>query len=125
MKNYKLLALLLPFMLLASCASTNNNPGASSALPESRIEGNVPANSPFAKIQIGMSPAQVHSIIGQPTDMKQYITGKMFIPFYFGSDRVRREELYKGVGRITYASGAVFKAIYDPSEDGFQDIKKY
>ena len=55
MKNYKILAILVPLMLLAGCASTNKNPEASSALPESRIEGNVPANAPFAKIKIGMS----------------------------------------------------------------------
>lgn len=31
------------------------------------------------------------------------MTGKVFIPMYFGSDRVRIEELYKGEGRIIYA----------------------
>ncbi len=130
MKNYKILAILVPLMFLAGCASTNNNPGASSALPESRIEGNVPANAPFAKIKIGMSQGQVHSILGQPTDSKVYQTGKMWIPFYFGSDTHRTEELYKGVGQITYTGMGiggvnltVFKATYDPSEDGFQDSK--
>ena len=72
-----------------------------------------------------MSPAQVHSILGMPSDQQSFITLKNFIPFYFGSDRVRTNELYKGVGRITYASGAVYKATYDPSEDGFQELKKY
>ncbi len=130
MKNYKILAILVPLMFLAGCASTNNNPGASSALPESRIEGNIPANAPFAKIKIGMSQGQVHSILGQPTDSKVYQTGKMWIPFYFGSDTHRTEELYKGVGQITYTGMGiggvnltVFKATYDPSEDGFQDSK--
>jgi outer membrane protein assembly factor BamE (lipoprotein component of BamABCDE complex) len=130
MKNYKILTIIAALMLLAGCASTNNNPGASSAPPESRIEGNAPANSPFAKIKIGMSQGQVHSILGQPTDSKVYQTGKMWIPFYFGSDTHRTEELYKGVGRITYTGMGiggvnltVFKATYDPSEDGFQNLK--
>jgi outer membrane protein assembly factor BamE (lipoprotein component of BamABCDE complex) len=130
MKNYKILAILVPLMLLAGCASTNKNPDASSALPESRIEGNVPANVPFAKIKIGMSQGQVHSILGQPTDSKIYQTGKMWIPFYFGSDTHRTEELYKGVGRIIYTGMGiggvnltVFKATYDPNEAGFQDSK--
>ena len=77
-----------------------------------------------------MSQGQVHSILGQPTDNKVYQTGKMWIPFYFGSDTHRTEELYKGAGRITYTGMGigginltVFKAIYDPSEDGFRDIK--
>jgi outer membrane protein assembly factor BamE (lipoprotein component of BamABCDE complex) len=130
MKNYKILTILVPLMFFTGCASTNNNPGASSALPESRIEGNVPANASFAKIKIGMSQGQVHSILGQPTDSKVYQTGKMWIPFYFGSDTHRTEELYKGVGRITYTGMGiggvnltVFKATYDPNEKGFQDSK--
>lgn len=130
MKNYKILTIIAALMLLAGCASTNNNPGASSAPPESRIEGNVPATVPFAKVKIGMSQGQVHSILGQPTDSKVYQTGKMWIPFYFGSDTHRTEELYKGVGRITYTGMGiggvnltVFKATYDPSEDGFQNLK--
>ncbi len=71
MKNYKAFTVLVAFMLLTGCASTHNNPGASSALPESRIEGNIPANAPFAKIKIGMGQGQVHGILGQPTDSKR------------------------------------------------------
>ncbi|MDP1774707.1 MAG: hypothetical protein Q8L15_20765 [Methylobacter sp.] len=130
MKNYKILAIIVPLMFLAGCASTHKNPDASNALPESRIEGNAPTNAPFAKIKIGMSQGQVHSILGQPTDSKVYQTGKMWIPFYFGSDTHRTEELYKGIGKITYTGMGiggvnltVFKATYDPSEDGFQDSK--
>lgn len=130
MKNYKSLTTLVALMLLTGCASTNKNPDVSSALPESRIEGNIPAHSPFAKIKIGMGQGQVHSILGQPTDSKTYQTGKMWIPFYFGNDTMRTEELYKGLGRITYTgigiggvNLTVFKATYDPTEVGFQDIK--
>ena len=130
MKNYKIFTNLVTLMILTGCASTNKNPDSSSALPESRIEGNIPTNAPFAKIKIGMSQGQVHSILGQPTDSKVYQTGKMWIPFYFGSDTHRTEELYKGVGQITYTGMGiggvnltVFKATYDPSEDGFQDSK--
>ena len=130
MKNYKILTILVTLMFFTGCASTNKNPDASSTLPESRIEGNIPANAPFAKIKVGMSQGQVHSILGQPTDSKVYQTGKMWIPFYFGSDTHRTEELYKGMGRITYTGMGiggvnltVFKAIYDPSEDGFLDSK--
>ncbi len=131
MKNYKMLTLLVPFIFLAGCASTAQPPATTSnALPESRIDGNIPANAPFAKIKVGMSQGQVHSILGQPTDSKVYQTGKMWIPFYFGSDTHRTEELYKGMGKITYTGMGiggvnltVFKAIYDPSEDGFLDLK--
>ena len=126
MKHYKILTIFATLVLLAGCASTNKTPDASSALPESRIEGNAPADSPFAKIKLGMSQGQVHDILGQPTDTKVYQTGKMWIPFYFGGDTHRTEELYKGVGRITYTGMGmggvnlkVFKAIYNPNEGGF------
>jgi hypothetical protein len=35
-----------------------------------------------------------------------YITGKAFIPFYFGSDRTRSEFIYKGEGRLIFAGGS-------------------
>jgi hypothetical protein len=55
------------------------------------------------------------------------MTGKAFIPFYFGGDRSRFETLYKEEGRITFTGGAgiggrgykVHRIIYDPSEDGY------
>ena len=136
MKNHKSFAIFLALLLAAGCASTNKTPDQaarptqSSVPPESRIDGNIPANAPFAKIKIGMSQGQVHSILGQPTDTKMYQTGKMWIPFYFGNDMMRTEEYYKGVGRITFTGVGVggmnlkvFSSVYDPTEDGFQDVK--
>jgi hypothetical protein len=71
----------------------------------------------------------VHDVIGDPTDTRSYVTGKAFIPMYFGSDGARMEDLYKGEGRIIYSGGAgmgnqgytVFKIIYDPTEDGYNE----
>lgn len=107
--------------LLAAC-------GSSPRAPQQQIIGQIPAGSPFAKIQPGMSMKQVHDLIGQPTDSYNRMTGKMFIPFYFGSDAVRMEELYKGQGRLTYtgvgATGAsynLYQITYDPSEDGYNN----
>lgn len=136
MNHYKTLAILLALMLAAGCASTNKTKtpaaenAATSAPPESRIEGNFPANSPFAKIKLGMTQGQVHEILGQPTDTTSYQTGKAWIPFYFGPDVMRTDEFYKGVGVITYTGAGiggvhwkVFRAIYDASEDGFPNQK--
>ena len=130
MNNYKLLAILVALMLVAGCASMNKNPGAATAAPESRIQGNIPASNPFSRIQIGMSQKQVHDILGQPTDSGNYTTGKMFIPFYFGNDMMRFEDLYKGMGTITYTGAGiggvnlhVYSVIYDPTEDGYADKK--
>lgn len=89
----------------------------------------IPAGSPFAKVKAGMSEGRVFDLIGQPTEVKTYMTGKTWIPFYFGPDTHRKEALYKGQGRIVFTpSGAmgtgvykVHHVIYDPSEDGYAD----
>lgn len=73
---------------------------------EGDISGKPAANSRFTKLQIGMSMRQVTDLAGQPTDQGAYITGKAWIPFYFGSDRYRHELVYKGQGRLIFAGGS-------------------
>ena len=84
-----------------------------------------PANSPLAKVQVGMSPREVENLIGPPTDENAYTTGKAFIPWYFGRDRWRRAYFYKGMGRVVFAgsggfsqSAHVTRVDYDPNEPG-------
>ena len=68
----------------------------------------VPApGSRFTQLQIGMPLKQVTDILGPPTDEGSYITGKAFIPFYYGSDRYRYELAYKGQGRLIFAGGSI------------------
>ena len=55
---------------------------------EGDITGKPAANSKFTKLQIGMGMRQVTDLVGQPTDQGAYITGKAFIPFFFGGDRI-------------------------------------
>ena len=74
---------------------------------EGEITGNPAPNSKFSKLQIGMSMRQVVDLAGQPTDQGGYITGRSFIPFYFGSDRHRFEMAYKGQGRLVFAGGSL------------------
>lgn len=74
---------------------------------EGEITGKPAANSSFTKLQIGMSMRQVVDLVGQPTDQGAYITGKAWIPFYFGSDRHRYEMVYKGQGRLIFAGGSL------------------
>jgi len=136
MKSQKTLAILAAVMLAAGCASSKKTPdaaeqaGQASKAPDSRIEGNFAPDSPFAKLKLGMAQGQVHEILGQPTDTKSYQTGKAWIPFYFGPDVMRMEEFYKGVGSITYTGAGiggvhwkVYRAIYNPAEDGYPDGK--
>lgn len=134
MQYTKTLVVFASLALLAGCSSNGSKepvkPQAQQAakLPESRIEGNFPANSPFAKVKLGMTQGQVHEVLGQPTDSKSYQTGKAWIPFYFGPDVTRFEEYYKGVGVITYSGSGiggthwtVLRASYNTNEDGLPD----
>jgi len=95
---------------------------------EGEITGKPAPGSQFNKLQIGMAMKEVTDLIGQPTDQGAYITGKSFIPFYFGSDRYRHEMVYKGLGRLIFAGGGGFSVgsghligiIHNPNEKGYR-----
>ena len=74
---------------------------------EGEITGNPAPGSKFTKLQIGMPMKQVTDIAGPPTDQGAYMTGKAWIPFYFGGDRHRYEMTYKGQGRLIFAGGGM------------------
>ncbi len=73
---------------------------------EGEITGKPVAGSKFNQLQIGMGVQQVINLLGQPSDQGAYMTGKAWIPFYFGSDRSRYEAVYKGQGRLIFATSA-------------------
>ena len=95
---------------------------------EGEIIGNPASNSKFKQLQIGMSAKQVTDLIGQPTDQGAYITGKAFIPFYFGGDRHRQEFAYKGQGRLVFAGGGMgdltglrlIRIVFNPNDTGYR-----
>ena len=71
-----------------------------------------------------MKPEQVKEIMGDPQSQTTYMTGKMWIPWYFGPTH-QTDWKYKGVGRVVFVnnrwSGAVqsvTRVDYDPAEDG-------
>jgi hypothetical protein len=74
---------------------------------EGEITGIPVPGSPFTQVKIGMGIRQVMDICGPPSDQGAYVTGKAYIPFYFGSDRSRYELFYKGWGRLIFAGGSV------------------
>ena len=105
---------------LAACAKREPEPP-----PPPKVAAAPPAKSKLAKVQLGMSPREVEAILGPPTDENAYVTGKAFIPWYFGRDRWRRAYFYKGVGRVVFAgsggwsqSAHVDRVEYDPHESG-------
>ena len=72
-----------------------------------------------------MTEAQVIEILGAPTSQQNYVTGKAFIPMYYGTDTSRLDYRYKGVGLVVfsrnqYSGGTkVIRVDADPNEDGF------
>lgn len=95
---------------------------------EGEITGKPFPGSKFTKLKIGMPRAEVEKLIGPPTDEGQYITGKAFIPFYYGSDTQRVELAYKGQGRLVFAHDGSWGAgtyyltwiIYNKNDTGYR-----
>jgi len=95
---------------------------------EGEISGKPAPGSKFTRLQIGMSMKQVTDLIGQPTDQGAYVTGKAWIPFYYGSDRYRHEAVYKGQGRLIFAGGGrgdyssanLIMIIHNAKESGYR-----
>ena len=90
-----------------------------------------PPKSRMAQITPEMREPQVMKIMGAPDDSKAYVTGKAFIPYYYGPDTTRFAAYWKGEGRVIFMGGnawgggrgKVVRVEYDPSEDGFADTK--
>ena len=95
---------------------------------EGEITGKPFPGSKFTDLKIGMSRAEVEKRIGPPTDEGAYVTGKAFIPFYYGSDRARIELAYKGQGRLIFStnagwgtdSGHLTWIIYNQNDSGYR-----
>jgi hypothetical protein len=122
--RYSLMSLSAALVLAAAlggCSAKSDKPA--EAAPAAVA---VPADSPLAKIKIGMTAQEVSNILGMPTNQVSYATGKAWIPWYFGDDARRTEWSYKGMGRVVFTGGNVFgggggrvnRVDYDPSETG-------
>ena len=121
--QFKKVIMALGVLLSVGCASTTNTSSNADTKPvtvgdvqkvkglndvDGEIVGKPAANSKFSALKIGMSMQQVKSAIGEPSDAGEYETGKRWIPFYYGDDMRRTEFVYKGMGRLTFASGSTF-----------------
>jgi hypothetical protein len=100
-------------------------PAAASAPAAAAPAARAPApGSPLSRVAVGMTEAQVIEILGPPTSQQNYVTGKAWIPWYYGPDTSRLDYRYKGVGLISFSrnrySGAaqVIRVDADPNEDG-------
>lgn len=128
--------------MLLGCGA--NNSGTTQDQPIERVEGpsrrvkstdgtfdgqitGVPARgSKFSKLQIGMPMKQVTDLIGEPNDISAGVTGKAFIPFYFGNDSTRMKTFYRGEGYLIFNpqswAGSSYRLIgihVDPKDTGY------
>ncbi len=105
--------------------SSSSASSAGSAAPAKPPKGVAPpAGHKLAKVAVGMTPAQVKEILGEPTNQTTYMTGKAWIPWYFGPTH-QTDFKYKGVGRVVFVNNrwsgqiqSVTRVDYDPAEDG-------
>lgn len=93
----------------------------------SSITPNIPENTKFDQIELGMSQDEVEHILGLPTDVQTKPTtiSKVWPPFYiiFLSDVAECTYFYKGQGSIVFGiksisdttGGVVTKINYDPT----------
>jgi hypothetical protein len=108
---------------LSACATQTSKSGEPGATTAGAVP---PPSSPLSKIKDGMRMKEVTDILGAPSDQNSYMTGKAFIPWYFGDDARRTSYYYKGIGRVVFAGGNVFgggggeviRVDYDPTENG-------
>ncbi|HEV7733799.1 MAG TPA: hypothetical protein VGR62_16640 [Candidatus Binatia bacterium] len=119
-----------PAMLLLGCALALTigacSKGPKPARQEAPAATPAPAGSPLSEVKEGMRPEEVQKILGAPSSIKPYITGKAFIPFYFGPDQTRTAYYYKGVGRVVFSGDGAFstnsrvqRVEYDPTDPGY------
>lgn len=94
---------------------------------EGEITGKPAPGSKFTELKIGMPMKQVTDLIGEPTDQGAYVTGKAFIPFFFGGDQYRYEMAYKGQGRLVFAGksmgtgGNLIWIIHNANDSGYRE----
>lgn len=139
----KILVVACAMALLASAAlpadaakKKSDEPPSREVVGRDEVEGEIIGHeiegSPFQKLEIGMSLRQVRDVVGkaaqEDAECGSYFTGKSFIPFHFGGDKVRQECNYKGLGRLVFTNQSDFndravliKIEYDATEDGYRD----
>ncbi len=119
MNQKKLVAVCLSLALgLSACASNRSETGSAQA----QVYTHAPADSPLSGVRLGMTDTDVRRLLGSPDRSNAYMTGKAWIPFYYGSDTHRADWMYGGKGRVVFSrnrySGGlkVVQVLYNPSE---------
>ena len=106
------------------CASSGGGNEAEGSTTAAEARTPIPESSPLNQIEIGMTEIEVRKLMGEPDASRSYMTGKAFIPFYFGGDVMRMDWVYANQGRVIFTrnrwsgSTSVIDMLYDPNEAG-------
>ena len=109
------LSLALALGSIAGCASGGSGGSGS-------VYSAPPAGSKLAEVSLESSDAAVRQVMGEPDDSNAYMTGKGWIPFYYGPDTHRTDWIYRGQGRVVFSRNRwtggvkVIKVMYNPNE---------
>lgn len=104
----------------SSSAPAQQNPAQDSAQAASTTP--IPKGHVFEKVKYDMTDAQVKQILGAPTTTQAYVSGKTFIPYYYGTEGSREAWFYKGKGQIVFSRNrwngnlTVIEVVYDPKQ---------
>ena len=104
----------------SSAQAQPQNPAQDSAQAASTTP--IPKGHVFEKVKYDMTDAQVKQILGAPTSTQAYVSGKTFIPYYYGTEGSREAWSYKGKGQIVFSRNrwngnlTVIEVVYDPKQ---------
>jgi len=105
-------SLFVPALVVTACSSGQQ------AAPKPEP----PAGTLLAKVKPGMSDTEVKLAVGAPARTREYITGKVWIPWYYGSDTSRSAWTYPGQGEVVFSRNRysgnlkVIRVDYDPKQ---------
>ena len=115
--------------ITSGCASSSKSDASSAKSSDTadKVWPKAPDGTPLAKVRVDEGMKEVYDTIGPPTDTSTYMTGKAWMPFYYGGDTHRMEARYKGQGRVIFAPDSrfsgderVIEVQYDPTETGYK-----
>lgn len=102
-KSIVVAAVLAGVIGVAGCAGRDSAAApAGAAADAAAVVASIPAGSSLAKVTKGMTDTDVRKALGEPTSSRSYMTGKQFIPWYFGSDTSRTAWTYAGKGVVVF-----------------------
>ncbi|MFK7895768.1 MAG: hypothetical protein AB8G23_08040 [Myxococcota bacterium] len=113
---------------LGGCASTSDGTASNSTTNSSGNETaarrsgtqEIPASSPIARVENGMSDVKVRGILGEPAGQRNYPTFNSFLPWSRDGWRVAWH--YPNVGRVVFSRNrwngemTVVERVHDPSQ---------